>query len=438
MTTLRAALERTLYEGYAYAYPHKTAYRPLDPKPDLAEVWRDEDLSSLYLYAHVPFCEMRCGFCNLFTSANPGRDLVGRYLDGLERQVRRVRRALAATPQVARLGVGGGTPTFLSAGGLTRLFDILEREFGFDVRSVAASVETSPGTATDDRLQVLRERGVHRLSMGVQSFEADVLRVLGRPQQDLGIQSALHRIRRYEFPVVNLDLIYGAAGQTERKWEETVRRVIAYGPEEIFLYPLYVRRLTGLDGRTHANQRARLYALGRDLLCRAGYRQLTMRAFRRADVPDASAPAYSCQRDGMIGVGAGARSYTRRLHYSFDYAVSRGAVKEILADFCERSEEDFGRAEVGVWLDAEEQRRRFVIQSLLSSEGLPLSEYETYFGTSALADLPQLEELPQEGLAAWDAGRLKLNQIGYAASDAVGPWLFSDAMRHRSGEFALR
>ena len=59
------------YESYVYAYPHKTAYRPLRPRPTVADVWRGEDRSALSFYAHIPFCEVRCGFCNLFTQAKP-------------------------------------------------------------------------------------------------------------------------------------------------------------------------------------------------------------------------------------------------------------------------------------------------------------------------------------------------------------------------------
>src|SRR5829696_9119035 len=82
------------YVSYTYSYPHKTAYRPLTPPRELHDVWADERKNALFLYVHVPFCEMRCGFCNLFTTANPKSDLALAYLDALERQARRVRAAL--------------------------------------------------------------------------------------------------------------------------------------------------------------------------------------------------------------------------------------------------------------------------------------------------------------------------------------------------------
>src|SRR5262249_26237545 len=100
------------YQGYAYSYPHKTAYRRLSAPVALGPLWAKEDRTALFLYFHVPFCEMRCGFCNLFTQANPREGVAGSYLEALERQVRQVRGWLGPT-SFARLAIGGGTPTAL-------------------------------------------------------------------------------------------------------------------------------------------------------------------------------------------------------------------------------------------------------------------------------------------------------------------------------------
>ena len=88
MTALDELLARSRYESYVYAYPHKTAYRALDPPVALAPLWAGEDRRALFLYVHVPFCEMRCGFCNLFTRPVPDAPLVDAYLDALARQAR--------------------------------------------------------------------------------------------------------------------------------------------------------------------------------------------------------------------------------------------------------------------------------------------------------------------------------------------------------------
>ncbi|MCK9893631.1 STM4012 family radical SAM protein [Frankia sp. AgB32] len=427
------------YQHYLYAYPHKTAYRPLSPPPRLRDVWAGEDRSALALYLHVPFCEMRCGFCNLFTRTGASADLTGRYLDALDRQATAVDAALAEAAaadahgevSVATTAIGGGTPTYLTAAELDRLGAILARFAA--PGTVPLSVETSPATATTDRLAVLRDLGTTRVSMGVQSFLDTEARAAGRPQKRADVESALDRIRVAGFPTLNIDLIYGIGGQTADTWLASLTAALAWRPEELYLYPLYVRPLTGLTGLAGRDldwddQRLRLYHLGRDHLLSHGYEQVSMRMFRRptADAADAGT-RYCCQTDGMIGLGCGARSYTSELHYSFDYAVGARHVRTIIDDYVR--ETDFDHAQVGFTLDADERRRRHLIQSLLQADGLDRAAYRDRFHTDAAADV-DLAGLAERGwLAEESPSTIRLSPEGLAHSDAIGPALLSARVR---------
>ncbi|MCX4984671.1 STM4012 family radical SAM protein [Streptomyces sp. NBC_00572] len=427
------------YRSYVYAYPHKTAYRPLpDPAPSLAALWRDEPKDALSLYAHIPFCEVRCGFCNLFTRIGAPDELTTRYLDALDRQATAVREALGdeAPVRFATAAFGGGTPTFLTAGELERLCDIAEKRMGVDLRAVPLSVETSPATATADRLALLADRGATRLSIGVQSFVEAEARAAVRPQRRADVESALGRIRDTGVPVLNIDLIYGIDGQTEESWRSSLDAALAWRPEELYLYPLYVRPLTGLGrispaaDREWDEQRLRLYRCGRDHLLAHGYEQVSMRMFRRTDAAPLGPDDYACQTDGMIGLGCGARSYTSALHYSFDYAVDMREIRTIIDAYTETA--DFSRAEVGRWVDADEARRRHLLQSLLQAEGMPVAGYEERFGTSPFVDFPA--ELGRFEALGWldegaPEGLVRLSPEGLAHSDGLGPELFSSSVR---------
>ncbi|GGY37148.1 coproporphyrinogen III oxidase [Streptomyces omiyaensis] len=427
------------YRSYVYAYPHKTAYRPLPGRPELAALWADEPKDALSLYAHVPFCEVRCGFCNLFTRIGAPDELTARYLDALDRQAVAVREALgdAAPVRFAAAAFGGGTPTFLTAAELERLCDIAEHRMGADLRAVPLSVETSPATATADRLAVLAGRGATRLSIGVQSFVDAEARAAVRPQRRADVEAALGRIRDSGVPVLNIDLIYGIDGQTEESWRYSLDAALAWRPEELYLYPLYVRPLTGL-GRTGPAEsdaewdarRLRLYRRGRDHLLAHGYEQVSMRMFRRAGTGPSGPEDHACQTDGMIGLGCGARSYTAGLHYSFDYAVEMREVRSIIDAYTETA--DFSRAQVGRWVDGAEARRRHLLQSLLQAEGMELAGYEERFGASAHEDFgPELERFAGYGWLDGSApdGLLRLSPEGLAHSDGLGPELFSPAVR---------
>lgn len=440
MVSLRERARAGAFHGYAYAYPHKTAYRPLRPARALGQVWADEPMDALFVYVHVPFCAMRCGFCNLFAAHEHDADAMTRYVDALGRQLAAVRAALPSAPKVARFACGGGTPTRLPVGQLARIFAMLERELGLACGDVPSSVETSPETASAEHVALLVEQGVLRASIGVQSFVPEELAALGRPQRGPEVERALGRLRESAISRLNLDLIYGIAGQTAASWVRSLERALAWQPEELFLYPLYVRPLTGLGRRGDApsDLRHELYRIGRALLLGHGYRQRTMRAFVRADVDEPGAPAYCCQEDGMLGLGAGARSYTRSLHYAFDYAVAQPNVRMLIDDYVQRDADGFVHAELGYALDDDDRRRRWAIQSLLGPEGLARAKWRARFGADVLEHFPQLVELVELGWATLDDEQLALTGEGLGWSDTIGPWLYRDEVCDASARWEPR
>jgi oxygen-independent coproporphyrinogen-3 oxidase len=417
------------YQGYVYAYPHKTAYRRLDPPRPLAAAWAGEDVRALSLYVHVPFCTMRCGFCNLFATPNPDAALVPLYLDALRRQADAVRGAVPGAT-FSRLAVGGGTPTYLDEAGLDAVFDVAGRVMGADPHAIPVGVEASPDTLTAGKVALLKARGVDRLSVGVQSFVEGETAGCGRPQDRRTVEAALELVAATGFGTLNLDLIYGLPGQTVGTWLGSVRAALAYRPRELYLYPLYVRPLTGLGRSRKAWDDVRLacYREARDLLRAEGFDQVSMRLFRRPGGATGG-PAYCCQEDGMVGLGCGARSYTRSLHYSLDYAVGPKGVKGVVADYLARDAADFAAADHGFALDDDEQRRRYLLQSVLNADGLDAARYAARFGSDPADDFPDLRAFADLGLLDPAGGRWAPTAVGLEWSDALGPWFFSAAVR---------
>lgn len=431
-------LEGSPFVGYGYAYPHKTAYRALPARP-LADVWADEDRRALFLYVHVPFCAVRCGFCNLFTQKHPPDALPDRWLATLDRQIAAVRAALPDA-RFARWALGGGTPTLLSVDALARLLARLREAFGIDLSATPSSVETSPETCTDARLAVLESVGARRISIGIQSFQTPRLRALGRPQAAALGEAALDRIRAHQFAALNIDLIYGIDGQTPADFVADIERALTWAPEELYLYPLYQRPLTGLGKRARCwdDQRLACLRAGTRALLEAGYERVSMRMFRRPG-PSGDGPTYCCQADGMIGLGVGARSYTRGVHYSDDWAVGAAGIRDIVSAWVERTDAALGQVRHGIILDGDEQRRRWLIQSLLQREGLDRARYRARFGTTVDDDFgSELTDLAAHGLLRLDAPTVTPTELGLDWADAIAPWLYSDAVRAASRDFDLR
>ncbi|MFV0476628.1 MAG: STM4012 family radical SAM protein [Parahaliea sp.] len=428
-----------LYQDYAYGYPHKSAYRTFDNPPRLADLWQEENKDHLFLYLHLPFCEMRCGFCNLFTAANPIEDIVAAYLKALTTQMRIVREEIGHFRPV-QMALGGGTPTLLSTAALADLLDSVALYCEADPASISAAIETSPQTVTHQRMALLAERGFERISIGVQSFDEAETRVMGRTQKVTLVEQALDTIRNYDFARLNIDLIYGAQNQTPQSFVTSLRRALAWQPEEIFLYPLYIRTLTGLDGRRQVvdEHRRQLYRAGRDFLLSAGYYQVSMRAFHRMAVADRPTQnEFSCQEDGVVGLGTGARSYTGGAHYSSRYAVSRGKVLDIIKDFTVCSEETFRYAEHGFMMDKNEAMRRFMLKSIMRSDGLDRQRFFSLFDISPEVAFPVLTQLEAIGLLCFDERVIRPTASGLEHGDAVPPLFYSRKVRQLMDEDIL-
>jgi oxygen-independent coproporphyrinogen III oxidase len=465
---LKSKIAQSPYQAYVYSYPHKTAYRPFTPPIYLPELWTQQDRQALFLYIHIPFCEMRCGFCNLFTTVSHNEDFISQYVGTVQRQAQRMK-AVLGNASFARFAIGGGTPTQLPIQHLETIFDVAENTMGAKLQEIPISVEVSPETATQEKLKLLRSHSVDRVSIGIQSFiESEVL-ATQRRQSTPQVEAALTRIKEAGFPTLNIDLIYGLPGQTVETWLQSIHAALSFQPEEIYLYPLYVRPLTGL-GRTDQEWddiRLACYREGRSLLLSQGYTQVSMRMFQRVEGGQggqggqgsnfsplsppsplsptlreaaiaSTSPIYCCQADGMVGLGCGARSYTNSLHYSNEYAVGAKGIRDILQAYIQTPNELFEYAHYGFQLDTEEQRRRYILLSLLSHEGLNLVDYRQRFGSDVYADFPEFSELLALNLAIKDEEILQLTEFGIERSDTIGAWLFSEKVEELMQGYELK
>ena len=430
--------ESELFVSYSYSYPHKTAYRKLQPDRSLGEVWQNENRENLSLYFHIPFCEQRCFYCNLFSVPQQNDPLADSYVRMIRRQAEVYREELEAM-SFSRFAVGGGTPTFLNERQLESLLETAAGVLGVDMSLVPASCEVSPETVSAEKLAVLKRHGIDRISIGVQSFRYEERRRLGRVFSEELLQNALSQIRNADFPILNIDLIYGIEDQTAETWAESVRKATAWNAEEIYLYPLYVREQTALGnhGFHWLDQREEFYTIGRELLLGAGYEQISLRMWRRENTdakPAKHPPVYHCQKDGMIGLGCGARSYTRELHYSHEYSADSKIASSLIEQYVRMTNGELRQIRHGCLLDEEDQKRRYLILSLLQRDGIIRNDYRKRFGCDVFFEFAELFELQNRGLLIVDKNRIRLTDEGIAQSDRIGPWLYSYQTRQRMKE----
>ncbi len=188
------------------------------------------------LYVHVPFCAGKCAYCAFYSMARFSVSAVRAYLDRVFAEFARWNEACAPLETVY---IGGGTPTALSASGLAELLAGVRRSFRFRPGG-EFTVECNPETLSDDKVAVLAEYGVNRVSLGVQSFFPALRRVLGRRGTPVDVVQAVERLRAARIDNLGGDLIYGIPGQSLDMWRTDLRRACELGVSHLSTYELTI------------------------------------------------------------------------------------------------------------------------------------------------------------------------------------------------------
>jgi len=383
------------------------------------------------VYVHVPFCQVRCGYCdfNTYTAAELGPGVSrGTYADSVLQELRLAAEVLGdgdpfgdRIPPVASIFFGGGTPTLLPAEHLGLIIAEIGERFGL-APDVEITTEANPETVSPGYLGRLREAGFTRVSVGMQSAVPRVLAVLDRQHRPGRPEQVVAEARAAGFEHVNLDLIYGAPHESDADWQATLDAAVAAGPDHVSAYALVVEEGTALARQVASgvvpppdeDAQADRYLMADETLRAAGYEWYEISNWART-------PAGRCRHNELYwsdanwwGLGPGAHSHVSGVRWwnvkhparyaaLLDAGRSPAAGRETLDDQARLTE----RLMLGV-------RRR---------EGLPLRELPP----PAQGVVPQLATwglVEQEGVLA---GRLVLTQRGRLMADAVVRELLSAA-----------
>lgn len=308
-------------------------------------------------YLHVPFCRHRCDYCAFATFTD--RDhLMVRYVEAVAAEIDRAREA--GHPPFTSVFVGGGTPTRLDPTLLARLLDRLERAPGAEV-----TVECNPDDVTDEMFAVYCAAGVNRVSIGVQSMVESTLMSLGRTHDPDNVARAVDVVRRSGIDNFNLDVIYGAPGESLADWERTVRSVIALEPPHVSAYGLTIEAGTpfAADPRRHPDEdlQAEMYELADELLTTAGRVNYEVSNWAR--------PGAECRHNQLywrqgeyLGFGSAAHSHRHERRWWNVRTPDR---------FCELIEEGRSAESSAEHLDADERRLERLQLAIRTRDGVP-------------------------------------------------------------------
>lgn len=306
------------------------------------------------VYLHIPFCVHRCDYCAFATWTD--RDhLIERYMAALRTDIER-----AGLPPASSVFVGGGTPTRVAGDLLVEAIGAVRLQPGAEV-----TVESNPDDITVELMRTYRDGGVNRVSVGVQSMAGHVLASLGRTHNPANVTAAVEAIRAAEIPTFNLDLIYGAAGESVDDWELTLRGALDLGPAHISAYALTIEAGTPLAAQPARHpdddDLADKYELTDELLTEAG--------LVNYEVSNWARPGHECRHNLLYWRQQNYRGFGSAAHSHHDgHRWWNLRTPERYIDAVESGE---STEAAGEWLDDDTRRFEGLELALRMSEGVP-------------------------------------------------------------------
>ena len=374
------------------------------------------------LYVHVPFCAQKCEYCAFYSESADGRT-VNRYVAALVREMEFV----AGDFKPETIFFGGGTPSLLNLRQWETIFDAMDR-LGL-LGAMEWTVECNPATVSADKARLLRDHGVNRISMGVQSLDADLLSRLGRIHSREQVFKSFDILRAAGFDNLNLDLMFAIPGQTLQIWRDTLDQALALGSEHLSTYEVIYEEDTPLFARLNAGEfevdEELACAMYEELISRtsaAGFQQYEIANFAR-NLPSASGPArdvpdYACRhnvnywRGGSFhGLGPSATSYVSGVRFR------NWASTEFYCDCLERGERAISTSEELSGLGRAGETAAF---GLRMNAGWGFDEFErvTRFDLRDQWD-KDMRCLVERGWAQRSSERIRLTPQGLRFADAA-------------------
>ncbi len=365
------------------------------------------------LYIHVPFCEKKCAYCNFYsvTSLND----IPEYVNAVLKELSLYNRYFSFFDTIY---FGGGTPSLLSAAALSDILIHVHSTFTI-AADAEITAEINPGDADLHFLVSLRQMGVNRLNIGIQSFDEDILRFLDRRHTRKQAIHSIEQARAAGFDNIGLDFMYGIPDQSLLSWKGTLSQALSFHPEHLSCYQLSLEDDTPL-GRRHQNnefalpcedEQAELFMLTSDILTGAGYLHYEVSNFARDDGFKSRHNQKYWRHVPYLGIGPAAHSFSGQRRW-----WNHRSVKQYLLDL----REDRRPLEASETLTLSQQRLETSFLGLRTGEGIPLQHFsEQHENMSPCEREKVLDLLVQQGLIVVRDGFLKPTLRGLAVADRL-------------------
>ena len=372
-------------------------------------------MNPLGLYLHIPYCLHKCGYCD-FNSHPENREESAIYVSALLSEIEHYAPQFAGKT-VPTVFFGGGTPTLLPPASLDKILGKVKNHYNLS-RDCEITIEANPATVKQETLEQIRLSGFNRISIGVQSFDADELKLLERVHSVKEIHTTLHRARLAGFGNLSLDLMFGLPGQSPEKWKSHLRQALEKKPDHISAYSLTIEPATsffklqerGLLSLPPEEIQLEMFQATIEILPSAGYYQYEISNFARPGFESRHNLNY-WDNGEYLGLGAGASSYLNGERFKNTNLPSR-YIREVQAkgSAVESTEK----------LELLHAMGETIMLGLRRLKGIPIEEFENRFQISFKKVYGKvIDPLLNEGLITLNQNRMALSRKGIFLADSV-------------------
>ncbi|TXR51434.1 radical SAM family heme chaperone HemW [Reinekea thalattae] len=380
------------------------------------------ELPKLSAYVHVPWCVRKCPYCDFNSHAADADNIPeAEFLQRIEQDIKQDA-GLAQGRKIESLFFGGGTPSLLSAQAIGRIIELLAQHVGFS-DGAEITLEANPGTVEADRFIGYRKAGVNRLSMGIQSFNDDHLKVLGRIHSADEAKTAFALAREAGFDNINLDLMHGLPEQTLQQALADLNSAIELAPEHLSWYQLTIEANTEFYNKPPAipddDRLWEIQQAGQERLAEAGYNQYEVSAYAKQQRQCRHNLNYWRYGD-YLGIGPGAHG--KYSHWQADELhITRTRKTRLPRDYLNQ-QKPLVRLEESVPL--EDRPFDYFMNSLRLRESTDLADFINFTSVPLAHIEPTLQLLQEKGFIDWQSNSIVTTTKGYLyLNEVLACWL---------------
>lgn len=380
--------------------------------------------NTLGIYVHIPFCQSKCFYCDFNTYANIDHQ-IDDYIKSLLSEISIWSKILKGS-SIKSIFFGGGTPSYINQKYIEKILNSIKKNFIFN-NNIEITLETNPNDVKKNKFKDLLTIGINRISMGVQSFDDYLLRMLGRRHDSKEAENSYKLLREIGFKNLSIDLMYGLPYQSITSWNKTLKKSVQLDPDHISLYSLQVEKGTPLNNKITSGEyempnddnAADMYELAEKILAE--------NKFSQYEISNWSKKSYECthniiywKNNYYLGLGAGAHSHVNNIRFSNIRSPKLYTNSLINNSYVKTINDQLNFIENFEQLSYSEQISDTLMMGMRLSEGININDFEKTFGksiTSLFND--EINKLSKLNLIDINETHIKLSNKGRLLGNEV-------------------